>query len=260
LTPPSANIDLAVLLHCSGSSRRQWARLIASAPHLPMRAIDLYGYGAMPMPELGPGETYSLEREVELVEAAMDSADRVALVGHSFGAAVALTAAARRRSRIQAVVAHEPVMFFLLEKCGERELYDSVAARFARIQELVAAGRTEEGMRLFVDEWGAPGAFSSLKSERQADLVSRAGKIVLEFPALLHSGAGLESFSGLPALITYGEQSRAPAIRAARLLGDLYGGPVVIPGAGHMAPVTHPDEFNRIALGYLKTGIGASPA
>jgi pimeloyl-ACP methyl ester carboxylesterase len=251
LPPQVRKFDAVILLHCSASSSRQWARLIASAPEIPMTAIDLHGYGAMPMPAVAAGVPFTLDREVDLVEAAIIGAGPVALIGHSYGGAVALMAARRLRDRIRAVVAHEPVLFALLEKNGEPDLHAETREMEHRIEDLVADGRSAEAVELFVEQWGVPGFYATLKPEQRANMASLARKVVLDIEALLGSPGDLQFFEGLPALITYGDQSRAPAIHVARLLGGLYGGAVVIPGAGHMAPVTHPDEFQRIALEFI---------
>src|SRR5262245_30601264 len=89
-----------VLVHSSASGNRQWRRL---ADELSSRyrviAVNLFGYGATtPWPAERP---MTLGDAAALVTAVVDRLPApVALVGHSFGAAVALEAALRLGRRV----------------------------------------------------------------------------------------------------------------------------------------------------------------
>ena len=78
-------------------------------------AVDSYGAGKTPAWDRP--EHLSLADEVALAEPVMDKAgEGIVLVGHSYGAAVALTAALANPSRVKAIVVYEPTLFSLVNQ------------------------------------------------------------------------------------------------------------------------------------------------
>lgn len=84
------------------------------APKFRVLAGDSYGAGKSPgFPADRPG---SLRDEVALLEHVFARAgEPFVLVGHSYGAAVALIAAVSQPDRIRALVLYEPTLFSLLD-------------------------------------------------------------------------------------------------------------------------------------------------
>ncbi len=99
-----------VLLHgLAGSSRYFTGRADAVADRR-LVSVDLLGFGRSPK----PNTTYSLDLHARLVEDAVDTAKigaRPLLVGHSFGAVVALALATRRPDAYRGVVLLDLPMF-----------------------------------------------------------------------------------------------------------------------------------------------------
>jgi pimeloyl-ACP methyl ester carboxylesterase len=95
-----------VLVHgTSGSSARWKPVLTRLEEHFSVYALDRRGYGAS-----GDGSDYALEREIEDVVAVFDSLSEPAhLLGHSFGALVALEAALQLPN-LSKLVLYEPGM------------------------------------------------------------------------------------------------------------------------------------------------------
>lgn len=85
-----------VCIHSNASSSSQWRELMVSlAKDFHVLAADSFGAGKSPP---WPDHTVSLSDEVALLEPVFARAgDPFALVGHSYGAAVALVAACRNR-------------------------------------------------------------------------------------------------------------------------------------------------------------------
>ena len=112
---------VVVFLHGSASSPRQWQ------PYMERFALR---YRAVAPPLIGyqlgsdwrpgnPERTASVEREAALLEPWLYlAAEGAHLVGHAYGAAVALHAALRYPGRVRSVVAYEPVLFNLLAAEG----------------------------------------------------------------------------------------------------------------------------------------------
>ena len=141
-------------------------------------------------------------------------------------------------------------MLFAASRSGH-SLDDELAA-------LAAAGKIEAAARLFLGIWGAPGGFEALPRSLQQAAVELM-PLVLETDAALSADVhgilrpgGLEAVRA-PSLLIAGADS--PAVvgeifdtLAARLPDARR---ATVPGAGHMAPVTHPAEVSALVAGNL---------
>ena len=173
----------------------------------------------------------------------------VDLIGHSIGATVALRLAVAAPGRVRSLTLIEPVLF-AASRSGH-SLDDELAA-------LAAAGKTEAAARLFLGIWGAPGGFGALPRSLQQAAVELM-PLVLETDSALSADVhgilrpgGLEAVRA-PSLLIAGADS--PAVvgeifdtLAARLPDARR---ATVPGAGHMAPVTHPAEVSALVAGNL---------
>lgn len=92
-----------VLLHGLASQRRFWDLVVPSLAGLPVLAVDQRGHGDSDQPDAG----YDFTDTVADLATALDALawSRVVLVGHSWGASVALSFAAAHPERTLAVVA-----------------------------------------------------------------------------------------------------------------------------------------------------------
>lgn len=89
---PDGTLPAALLLHANAGSARDWGRIAAAlAGGSRVYALDLRGHGASPRPAPGGYAPSAAARDVlEFLDAL--GLDDVVLVGHSWGAAVALAA------------------------------------------------------------------------------------------------------------------------------------------------------------------------
>ncbi|HKA43978.1 MAG TPA: alpha/beta fold hydrolase, partial [Burkholderiales bacterium] len=104
-----------VCLHANASSSSQWRTLMERlAPKFHVLAADSYGHGRSPA---WPADRrVALRDEVALLEPVFARAgEPVILVGHSYGAAVALIAAIDRPQRVRALALYEPTLFSVLD-------------------------------------------------------------------------------------------------------------------------------------------------
>ena len=105
--------ETVVLLHSSAASARQWDALAERLrPRFEVHAIDLHGHGRQ-APWRGD-RPLSVHDEAALALPAIERAGAVHLVGHSYGAAVALHLAAARPSRVGSLALYEALPFRLL--------------------------------------------------------------------------------------------------------------------------------------------------
>src|SRR5688500_12951709 len=102
-----------VCLHSNASTSGQWRALMELlAPKLHVLAPDTYGAGRSPA---WPSDRkVTLRDEVALIEPVLAKAgDSFALVGHSYGAAIALVAAITQPERVRCLALFEPTLFAL---------------------------------------------------------------------------------------------------------------------------------------------------
>src|SRR6185503_2126714 len=104
-----------VCLHANASTSGQWRGLIdLLAADFHVLAPDSYGSGKSP--EWHSDRVISLRDEVALIEPVLERAGSpLSLVGHSYGAAVALIAALTHPGRVRALALYEPTLFALVD-------------------------------------------------------------------------------------------------------------------------------------------------
>src|SRR5262245_56214428 len=104
-----------VCLHANASTSGQWRGLLeALAPKFHVLAPDLYDSGKSP--QWPSDRVIRLSDEVALVGPVLARAGSpLALVGHSYGAAVALIAVVTQPARVRALALYEPTLFAVVD-------------------------------------------------------------------------------------------------------------------------------------------------
>lgn len=230
----------ALALHCMMGSAASWGAVAERlGGRIDLRAFDMPGHGRSgPWTEPPDGPDF----HTAVTRIAASFIDRpLDLIGHSLGATVALRIAVAAPDAIRSLTMIEPVLFAAAPDAAQ-------AGRDRAMAALLAQGRAEDAARAFIEVWGAV-PFDDLPPPRRAAM---AGQIALvaatdetlsrDAANILHDG-GLESIDA-PVMIVLGERSPAVvhgiADALAQRLPDV--GRAVVPGAGHMLPLTHPDQ------------------
>jgi pimeloyl-ACP methyl ester carboxylesterase len=245
-----------VCAHANASTSSQWRDLMALlASRFRVLAPDLYGAGRSP--PWPPDRVLTLGDEVALIEPVLqDAGAPFALVGHSYGAAVALIAAVRNPGRVRAMALYEPTLFALIDAQtpppnAADGIRDAVAAGCAAL----AAGNPELAAQRFIDYWMHPGAWARTPDPRKAPIVESVRNIPQWANALFSESTPLSAFHALevPVLYMTGTRSTAAAQGVARILGRALPRVEIVEfeGLGHMGPVTDPARVNAAIARFL---------
>jgi pimeloyl-ACP methyl ester carboxylesterase len=245
-----------VCLHANASTSTQWRGLMDQlSPRFRVLAPDLLGAGKGPAwPTEG---AVTLADEVALLEPVLAAAgDPLVLVGHSYGASVALMAALAHPGRVRAMVLYEPTLFSLLEQeeadseaaCGIRHAAGDAA-------DAIDAGDTAAAARRFIDYWMGPGSWDRMPAARQGPVAASMAPVRGWARALFTEPTPMQAFGklGMPVLYMVGERSPASSRGVARLLVAVLPRTTVHKFAhlGHMGPVTHPELVNGVIGRFL---------
>ncbi len=224
-----------------------WADLLPSIAAAGYRAIalDLPGYGDAADPGCTPHSAVLDTMDALNVE-------RAALIGNSFGGAVALRVAVVAPNRVAAlalVSAPAPGV----EPSAELEV------AWEAEESALERGDLEGAVAAVVDAWTLPDAPPILRDRiaemqrRAFELQARAGDVTPADDPLESDSSALSTLN-IPALVAVGEfdmrdfqvgaEVLAQELRRARL--------VVIPRAGHLAPLEQPEVFLQLVLNYLR--------
>lgn len=246
-----------VMVHSTACSSSQWDRTsdVLAADH-EVICPDLYGHGRSPA---WPGHrAITLRDEAAVVLAAMRTAPGpVHLVGHSYGGAVALKAAAECPRKVATLTIVEPAAFFLLRNAGgsDDRLADEIGEVARAVVEGLTSGARSEGMRRFVDYWNGDGAWSAMPEERRAALSSRMEAVALNFAAIAAERMRLAELRQLdcPTLIVRGDRSPATTQRISGMLAEALpeARAETVVNAGHMLPLTHREAFEALFFDHI---------
>jgi len=255
------NQPLAVCLHASASSSHQWQTLSAALEgRIRTIAPDLVGYGRGD--RFRNSGRFQLDQEVQNVlrqikeETGKDNGP-LHLVGHSYGAAVALQIALRYPERVASLTLYEPTQFLLLfgEGLKSSQGREILALRSCMRASTKALFGSWAAAEKFVDYWSGKGAWNGMPLRRKLALALRMPKVAAEFEAILSANVSATDFSRLnmPVRLILGSKTRATARKVTEILSDILPQVelVTVAGADHMAPTTHADEIDPLFAAHV---------
>jgi pimeloyl-ACP methyl ester carboxylesterase len=207
--------------------------------------LDLFGFGATPPPPEPWGTEEYARHLVPLFEEEGTLADRVVVVGHSFGGRVAVRLCAMVPDRIERLVLTGVP---LLDREGRRARPATAYRMARRLHRMGLVGeRRMEAMRY---RYGSPdyraatgvmrGVFVRVLAEQYADELS-----VIDCPVDLVWG---EEDGEVPVEVAVRAQALFPSATLETL-----------PGVGHLTPTEAPAALRRAVVGVPATGTGPEP-
>lgn len=243
-------------LHSNASGSAQWRALMERlAPTHRVIAADAYGAGRSP--EWPDDQVITLSDEAALLEPVFASAGApVVLVGHSYGAAVALVAALANPRRVKALALYEPPLGAWIDAASPPpNLADGLRAAAADTAIAVDAGDRHAAAERFIDYWMGAGSWTRMPAARQAPIAASVVHVRRWAHALFSEPTPMSSLAALtmPVLVMSGGRSTPAAHAVVRLLAAAlpHAELLDLPALGHMAPVTDPEPVNDAIVAWL---------
>ena len=237
----------ALALHCSLAFGGAWAGVMKVLDQdLTLIAPDMPSHGA----SADWDEVSDFSDTV--YQGALDAYDTepMDLIGHSFGAVTALRIAACLPEQVRSLTLIEPVFFAVATQDAPETMIEH-GPRNAPFIDALSAGNRPAAARAFNRIWGNGAKWDDLP-ERSRDAMSRAIHVLPDSYRFLYGdsagmlGQGVLDQVTMPTILAHGSKT-LPDIElinnalASRLPNASQ---VMIKGAGHMAPITHPIEVS----------------
>lgn len=238
---------LALAVHCTLGTGAMWGPVLEPlARQIGTVTFDQPGHGqSAPWQAEGaaPGAFQALVTRIaaEFVTRPVD------LIGHSFGASVALRIAVGAPQAVRSLTLVEPVLFKAVEGSAA---WRDLRGHQDHFEALIAAGDYEAAARGFLRDWGAGQPWEALPEHHRArfcaqmPMVGNISSANFEDPGAIWRDGGCEGIEA-PVMIVHGDASPPIMPEVARAIAarlpDV--ATACVPGAGHMLPLTHSAQF-----------------
>jgi lipase len=244
-------------LHCSLAHSGAWSGLVDQLSGVTVSALDQPGHGrAVDWDGVTDLHGLTTRISIEMAET-LGLGDPIDIMGHSFGATVALRIALERPDLVRSLVLIEPPLF-AAAWAGGSTAFAPFREEHLLVAQALSDGRREDAAAMFHAIWGNGADFVTLPARQQHYMIDRIHFIAAQNPFLLEDAAGLLRYMGLesigvPVLMVEGAMSptivSAVQDELARRLPQVIR--LVVPGAGHMVPISHPAVVAEAVMAHL---------
>jgi len=224
-----------VLVHGSMDRSGSWVRVVRELRPDRRRVLryDRRGYGRSR--DLGGG---TMPQHVEDLFTVVDGRPCV-VAGHSYGAAVALTAAERRPDLVRGVVSYEGPMSW-------RDWWPGRSAGGTAVQQVRDGSATAEAAERFLRRMIGDAKWESLPAKTREERRAEGEALIVELSSARDGGAPYDPAAiTVPVLSCRGTESDEHLKRGADVLAEEIASAelVVVDGANHGAHQSHPAEI-----------------
>ncbi|MDE0968726.1 MAG: alpha/beta hydrolase [Octadecabacter sp.] len=233
---------IRLFIHCSLGHHETLMPLAAKLPFAHNVFFDLPGHGRS-----APWSGTEYHSDATAIAAGLLHGP-THIIGHSFGATVALRLAAERPDLVSRVTLIEPVMF-AAAYCMEAH-----AAHRLKMEPFIVAWRAQDryaAAQAFLGMWGDGSTWEDISERRRAALAARIHLIPAVFQAIeddVHSLLARLAYVTCPVDLIKGSDSQEIMAAIIDGLADRmpHASRYEINGAGHMVPITHVDAVASV--------------
>ena len=224
--------DRVVLVHGSMDRAASFLKVVRRLPELEIVRYDRRGYGR----SVTAGTALTIDEQVDDLLAVLGGSP-AAVIGHSLGGVIALTAAQRHPELVPSVGAFEAPMAW-------SDWWPTVSAGAAAVEASRHAS-AEDAAEQFMRRMIGDERWERLPSRTRAERRSEGSALLAELRAIRGDAPYDPRQITVPVVAGYGTESKPYHQQAARQLAELapHGELIVIEGAGHAAQSSHPDAF-----------------
>jgi pimeloyl-ACP methyl ester carboxylesterase len=146
----------------------------------------------------------------------------------------------------------DPLLVSVIREVGASEAYAEIEGEYQRFM----SAPEQTSARGFIEFWNGAGAWDKLGEKARTVITGLVPKVRLELIAAREDQTPLREIVGDARPLTQivvGERTRLGPRVVARQLAQLFGAEtVVVPSAGHMLPLTHPEAVAEAVLNFQR--------
>ncbi|WP_299848068.1 alpha/beta hydrolase [uncultured Roseovarius sp.] len=243
----------ALMIHCSLASSAAWGPLAGHlSGALDMTAFDMPGHGrSAAWDDRGEIQGVTADIAAAFLEGPTD------VIGHSFGATVALRLAVERPELVRTLTLIEPVLI-AVALADRPDVARDHAIESADFEAAMIAADHMAAARAFTGLWSTGLPFDALPDDQQKLMAAQMPFVGAGEPALFHDAGQIlapERLSrvSMPVLLIDGSATlEIVSVICDGLHQRLpHASRAVIMGAGHMLPITHAQQTGHEILRFL---------
>ena len=246
-----------VLLHCSLAHGGAWSGVIERlSDKFKMFAPDLSGHGKSQ--DWNKDVLFQDQGVSSIVGLLKHIGCPCHLVGHSFGATIAMRIAHEFPELVKSLILFEPVFFGCLQD-SDNPMYGQWSIREKPYTDLIEKGNFAGAAKAFMSLWGTGARWEDIPAYQKLYIVKRIHLISAGSKSIITPGKDrmrLNDYKQVtkPVYLLEGENSPIVISEVQKTLLNTFPNvsKSVILGAGHMAPITHPKEFSEEVEKFLK--------
>jgi pimeloyl-ACP methyl ester carboxylesterase len=224
-----------VLVHSALGDSRLWRRQVeALQSEYDVVAPDLPGWGSEPLPETSFSFVDYVARHLP-----------AALVGNSFGGAVALRTALAHPDQV-------PMLALVGSGFPAWDWTEEMRDYFARGEAAIDANDLDAATEVDLEFWVAPEHWDEVRPQQRRSLELQTAH---EEPEITWPEMAPLNTLQMPVLVVVGEDDKADFRAIASYLAREIPGAelVTIPGAGHLVGLDQPEALNAVLLDFLRS-------
>lgn len=238
-----------VLLHCSLAHGGAWKGVMKLlSPDFKLYAPDLPGQGQSQ--DWDQKILFQDQSVIATVGLLNEIGEPCHLIGHSFGATVAMRIALEFPELVKSLILFEPVFFGCLQD-AKNPMYEEWSVREKPYTDLVERGDFEGASKAFMELWGTGAKWENLPSSQRSYIKDRIHLIAASSRSIITPGKNRMRLSDYekvakPVYLLEGENSPPVISEVQKTLEHTFPNALsnIIGNSGHMAPITHPKEFS----------------
>lgn len=239
----------ALALHCSLASSDTWRGIGGALDgKLTLTAPDFIGHGR--------SDDWNARDDLHAACTRVSAsflARPTHVIGHSFGATIALRLAVEYPDLVKSLTLIEPVFFAVAKGTPE---YSRHLIEFSPFENAMQNNELDNAAKIFTEVWGTGASWESLPEQMRGAITQRIHLIPATVDALYEDNAGLvERLGDIKCPVQLIEGGNSPEIIAAvgRALEARISAVrrTVVEGPSHMVPITHAKQVAQIIDDFL---------